>query len=730
MDCRVNAAGSNAKAFLRWSYLFLALPVLAIASSAMAVSVKSDDSNELGGPFPSDRYTVLDPNQRTGRRVALPKANCSFNVSDCEDVDVINQLDGFSVQPRIVIPFSGAIDLATVDRRSVYLIEARSSRRVMLNQLQWHEPSNTLVGSPDELLKQHRRYLLVVTDDVRDRSGARVETAPFWAANTAGRTAEVDRRYSSALHEAIRRAGLHRDHVVAASLFTTQSVTTDLEKIQAQIGQAKPSPIDFLIGTDALKPGRTDSGAVPALFNIESIAAITWHRQSATGTGPEPMFTDEKVPLDRLALAPGSIAKIAFGRFFSPEYRFPGQSIPAYPTRNGQPSAQRLVPLIVEIFIPSGSKPLLGWPVALVGHGLTGSMYDDAWAIAPQLAAAGIATAAIHYAGHGGGERGTLEVEGRGGRVVVVPSGGRGIDQDGDGRISRLEGLYAAAPNAIVSGRDGTRQTVIDLMQLVREIQVGVDVDGDGRVDLDASRITYVGHSGGAIYGTVLLAVEPSIGVGALDCGGGPSGDVYRLAGLRRLLGRALAARTPSLLNARVPDDPARPLFEFIDDIPLRNRPIAIHSTPGAMAIQQVLDRMSWVGQSANPVAYAPYLRVSPLAGHPVKRVLVQFAKGDRLMANPVTTALIRSGGLRASTTLYRADLATTLDPRGMPKDPHNFLLDGVDTAERPFALAAQRQIATFLASGGTKLFDPDGDGPIFETPIKGPLPEDLGFLP
>ena len=39
-----------------------------------------------------------------------------------------------------------------------------------------------------------------------------------------------------------------------------------------------------------------------------------------------------------------------------------------------------------------------------------------------------------------------------------------------------------------------------------------------------------------------------------------------------------------------------------------------------------------------------------------------------------------------------------------------------------PVRAAAQRQIATF--------FDPDGALPFFETPIAGPLPEDLGFLP
>ena len=258
-------------------------------------------------------------------------------------------------------------------------------------------------------------------------------------------------------------------------------MTADLEKIQAQIRQARPGAIDFRIGVDSMKSGQTDGSAVPALFTIEATAAMTWHRQTGTGTGTEPVFTDEKVRLDLLALAPGSIAKIALGRFSSPEYRSASpNTIPAYPTRNGQPIVQRLVPLIVEIFIPSGPRPSRGWPVALMGHGITESMYDDAWAIAPQLAAAGIATAAIHYAGHGGGERGTLEVVSRDGRVVVVPSGGRGIDQDGDGRISPLEGLYATPPKAIVFGRDGTRQTVIDLMQLVREIQVGVDVDGDG----------------------------------------------------------------------------------------------------------------------------------------------------------------------------------------------------------------------------------------------------------
>jgi hypothetical protein len=159
---------------------------LVFVSLAHSTAVRTDDSEQQFALFPSDRYTVPDQNQVTGLRVALRKPDCSVHVSDCEDVDVVNQLDGFNVQPRIVIPFSGAIDLATVDRQSVYLLEVGSSKRIALNQLQWHEPSHTFVGASDELLRQHQRYLLVVTDDVRDSNGTRIEPAPFWAANTAG----------------------------------------------------------------------------------------------------------------------------------------------------------------------------------------------------------------------------------------------------------------------------------------------------------------------------------------------------------------------------------------------------------------------------------------------------------------------------------------------------------------------------------------------------------------
>ena len=84
--------------------------------------MKFDLRSPSGGPFPSDRFTVPDFSQRTFRRVTLPKPDCAARPSDCADIDVINTLDGFNTQPRITIPFTGAIDVNSVSSDNVYLI--------------------------------------------------------------------------------------------------------------------------------------------------------------------------------------------------------------------------------------------------------------------------------------------------------------------------------------------------------------------------------------------------------------------------------------------------------------------------------------------------------------------------------------------------------------------------------------------------------------------------------
>jgi hypothetical protein len=273
----------------------------------------------------------------------------------------------------------------------------------------------------------------------------------------------------------------------------------------------------------------------------------------------------------------------------------------------------------------------------------------------------------------------------------------------------------------------------VDLMQLVRVIQVGVDVDGDGIADLDPSRIYSFGVSFGGTASVMFLAVEPDVHAGVPNVFGGHTVDQVRLTDAFAgggALGALLFARTPPLLNAG-PPDLVNGTFPYNDNLPLRNLPPVINTVAGAIAIQELESRMRWVQMSGDPAGNAPYLRREPLAGSSPKSVIMQFAKGDVSQPNPVSTATLRAGQLADRTTYFRNDLAFAAD-QNFPTDPHNLILAirNPDPGIKMVAVEAQTQIAIFFASDGQVVIDPDGPGPLFEVPIVGPLPEGLNFLP
>ena len=707
-----------------------ALIVAPIFALGAGVSVKLDFSSPSTSPFPSDRFTRPDWTQNTFKRVKLPKPDCAVQASDCADIDVINTLDGFNTQPRITVPFTGDIDLSSVTSETVYLVNLGDTlsglgfgHKVGINQIVWDAAAKTLVFESDELLQQHSRYVLVVTSGVRDAAGDPIEAGRF------GRFRHEPDRDDARDHELMdyRKALLDGEHsarsarhrVVALSLFTTQSISADLHKIQRQIQRSNPAPASFMIG---------NGGAVRAVFPVATLAGIQWNQQTSTAA---PLFTSSFVPTPALNVIAGSVGRIAFGKFSSPDYQNAAKVIPATGTLTGHPAPQGSNELVFELFLPSGPRPAGGWPVAIFGHGFTDSMYGAPWTVASVFASKGIATIAISVVGHGGGALGTLNVIPTAGAPVVVPSGGRGIDQDGDGAIGSTEGVNAAAPQTIISSRDGLRQTVVDLMQLVRQIQVGIDVDGDGSVDLDKNRIYYAGQSFGGIYGTIFLGVESGVKAGVPNVPGGSITEVARLGVFRFLTALALATRQPQLLN--LPPTPGVPFpfnLNYNENIPLRNLPPRVNNVPGASAIQLVFDRNEWVQQTGNPVAYAPYIRKQPLHGNAAKSVIVQFAKGDVTVPNPTTTAILRAGDLADRATFFRNDLAYAATAAAIPKNPHTFLTNIGIAAAAPFAVAAQTQIALFFASDGALVIDPDGAGAFFETPIALPLPEGLNYLP
>ena len=685
--------------------------------------------------YPSNLFTVADATHNTGLRLDFQAPDCNIFVTACEALPYVNELDGFNLQPQLMVHFSGPIDVATVNSSNFFLIRLgdalpggdHSQKIVGINQISFHPEVNVLSAESDEFLDQHTRYAVIVTREIRDSEGQRVRESKEFKKFRKDSPAPAFAAYWDSLRAAFRAAKkfkINESHIVAASVFTTQSATAVLEKMRDQIKASTPAPADFHLGPNDTR----------TVFALNDITAITHVQQVKTNlTDPAAFVVDPSSPflVPSLQLVPGAIQQLAYGKYLSPNYEVPGEYIPAVGTRTGTPVVQGVNEIFFDVYIPSGTRPPNGWPVAIYGHGLGNNKNNEAAFLAALLATRGIATIAITAVGHGRGPLSTLTISQSTASPVTFPTGGRGIDQNHDGTIDSFEGHLAGPVRSGLSNRDGLRQTVVDLMQLARQIEVGMDIDGDTVADLDPARIYYWGASNGGVYGTTFLAVEPRVRVGAPIVAGGPGIELTRLSpGFRPLLGPALAATIPSLINVGGPSG-----FEFNENMPLRDELPLVNNVPGAFLLQVDFDSLELLFQSGNPVAYAVHLRKKPLVGVPAKSVILQFGRGDLLVPNPGTTAMLRAGDLRDRATFYRHDLAFAdplRNPTGVevPVDSHSFLFfNYISPTIVDIGLQAQNQIGEFFASDGQVTIDPDGPAPLFETPIAGPLPEDCGFV-
>ena len=280
------------------------------AASAAGVRVRFDVGDPSGSIFPSDLFTVLDSSQNTFRRVRLPKPDCVARPSDCADLDVVNTLDGFNVQARLSLPFDGPIDPSTVTSANVFLISLGSTlgggsigHIVGINQVVWDPALLTAFAETDELLDQHTRYALVVTSGVQDAEGDAIGAAEgfedFRHDLNFGQTKEESlKAYRKDLLDTlavVHKLGLDAPHVVVVglSIFTTQSATSTLEKVRAQIKARMPAPASFALAADGSR----------TVFPFAGLAGITFRRQIGTAT-----FVNVPVPTALgLGAIPGAV---------------------------------------------------------------------------------------------------------------------------------------------------------------------------------------------------------------------------------------------------------------------------------------------------------------------------------------------------------------------------------------------------------------------------------------
>jgi hypothetical protein len=659
------------------------------------------------GPFPTNVLTVPAPSQKTGLQVNLPlPVGCtSLSTSnECSNTYLLNQLDGFSVNPRIKVCFSGPVDVTTLRTGISITAVDGVAPSIGTNQVIFDPIGNCAYAKPDQVLDQQTRYLLAITSDVTDADGTRLKADKDYSDCVKKGGSE----YCQALSRAIDQVNGQSDaggkakgnglgDVISASLFTTLSATHWLQQARAQVNSGAISGAGTLYG-----PVST--------FNLASVQSITWIPE----TGVSGVNYNQTLPLNVLE----GVERIAFGQYLSPLYLnidgLQAGAITTTPTNLPISAPSKLIPVSFHVFLPKTSVPPGGYPLIIYGHGLGDSQFGAPTFAASTWAKKGFATLAIEITGHGFGALSTTQITTNSGNLTVATPG-RGIQFSPTAPIGPTDGCIL--PNAVAT-RDCSRQTAVDLFALVRTIR---DTQGLG-LDLNPLKIYYTGQSFGSIYGTLFEAVEPNVLAGTLN-GGGTQTDVARLSPIARQIGAAyLAGFTPSLLN--VPPAPPQAYFHdrFNDEYVYREQVIT-DSVPGALPVQAAFEEADWLAMLGDPLSYAAHLKTAPLPGVPAKPILVQFGLGDLEVPNPTESAMVRAGGLQSATWLLRTDLAVAIDPGllgltqpGVPYPiyPHRFLSN--PTLFNPLSpnlgtaigVAAQEQIADFFASDGATIPNPN----------------------
>lgn len=672
---------------------------------AAGVRVQFDPSRPEIGPFPTDFLTAPATNTNTARRVRLPApADCNAQASACQDISFLNEFDGFHRLARIRVKFSDAVNPETL-KAGIFLLARenylsnepgvhKENDRVELNQFVWDATTNTAYAKPDGPMDQHRRYLLLVTDAVKDTAGDGVEADPAFTSCTAPAGDDYCRALAAAVPP------LSSARIVAASVFSTMSTTSWLERAR-----------EALAGTSAAPQAIGGTSFIAAA----DVQALVWRRQVRTSPST---FDELEYPGALFGLLRPAIKGIGFGEFTSPDYLGETRVIPTSPSADTLPAPAGTQQIPYITFLPQAEKPANGYPVVIFGHGAGDSRFGAASLLSIAFGQPGMATIAINAPGHGFGPGSALRITNADGSVDI-PAPGRGVDSNGDGLIGDSEGC-AVILSAPQGTRDCLRQAAVDLMQLVRAIRAGIDVDGDGSIDLDPEKIYYVGQSLGVIYGTLFLATEPAVHNGAFNVGGGSVLDISRWSpSNQRALVANLALRRPALSTGAT----------FDDGYPLRNQPVRVLSDATQIEIQNVIENLEWMQSEGDPVGYAPHLKLSPLPGVTAKNILVQFAEGDQTVPNPTSSALVRWSGLKENTWMYRHGFLRAQFLLGA--NPHTYLTDFSSFLLILISQAAQGQIANFLASGTipnpnvtlSAIFG----GDIFVQPDV--LPEDLNYL-
>jgi len=470
----------------------------------------------------------------------------------------LNSLDGFSTIAPISTSFAAAIDPATVagnvrlfkvvvddfnadpnlvsasDTPTFAVAAPIAELTFGVDFVATVSNDTSLVILPLKPLDTASGYMVVITNGLKDTSGNAfkadasyafakqtkslvVQTGPnptdlssrLGALSVEQATALEPLRQLTNAAEAVAVAAsangaspLASNNIILSWSFTTQSAGTALKIEQAELAAAPAPALGSFTALNNTVKGALVAQGVP-ISNVDIYM----------GTIDVPYYLSDANPLTGAA---ENILKTSWKGA-------DGKLLSLLNGKNAVPVKTLSIPLLVSI--PQGSAPAGGWPVTIFQHGITRDR-TDMMALADTLAGAGRAVVAIDMPLHGvtdtsspfyqAGKELTFDLD------LVTQDATDAITAAVPDSVIDTSGRHFINLASLTTSRDNIRQAVIDLMVLKNAI-ASIDVDNNTvpTPDLNANKISFIGHSLGGIVGTVFLALDKDVKESVLAMPGG-----------------------------------------------------------------------------------------------------------------------------------------------------------------------------------------------------------------
>ena len=637
-----------------------------VAASSPPQALFSPDPTAPILPFPNSLFFT----GTTDGTLNIPVAATADQTLSNPSV-ALNQSDGFSTTSPLVTAVSEALNPASlIIGDTIRIFEVTTAAGIAVTGITG-ELSNPLLMAAREIdgqlvliptvpLKPKQDYLVVLTSGITDVDDMPLQPSLVYSllkGNVALTNPSLEQLRGATATQlgAAQGAGVDPATVALSWVFKTQSIREVLQAAKDQSGAGAlvlgnstqttaaigaQGKADIYVGALALPYYQTavgeDMNPVPALNGF-------WENISGNVVG-------------------------AIGPSGTPEYAPVAKSTQTVPVIMTVPNATSAT---------GGTMPANGWPVTIFQHGITRSR-ADALAIADAMADAGRVVIGIDMPMHGvidttlpfhadntpfnETER-TFNID-----VAVNPlaegeTAAEGAATTGPDGLPDTSGTHFYNLQNLANSRDNLRQAVADLFVLSASVG-SAQVQG---VVLDASNLTFVGHSLGGIVGGTMLSYDGSFQAATLAMPGG--GIAQLLANSERfgpVINDGLAAAGIATGSADYNSflTAAQTLVDSGDPIN--------HATTLAAAGNTSIHMIEVIGDAVipNEVATAPLSGTNPLA---------------RLMGLTQIDASSASGGF---VKFSAGDHGSILNPE----------------ASLAATIEMQTQTATFAASSGTVL--------------------------